>query len=303
MIPIGTNIWPRHRPYANYVLIALTVGVFLASYDPTMGGFLGSIHIRPWARGLMLVPSHWRIWQLATYAFLHDGLLHILGNMFFLYLFGNSVNDRLGHIGYLCLYLAGAAFSGLGHILVHRYSSIPTIGASGAVASITGAYLVFFPRSLVTVLYWFLFLFGTVNIPALWFIGLKMILLDNLIVRTSPFVAYEAHLAGYAFGIVSSLALLASGIAQANHLDLWSVIRQWNRRRRFRSMVAKGYDPFSGVRQGRSSESAKGEGVSDRQQEVFAISKQIWDLLARRDLAGASQAYLRLTAVDQDQII
>ena len=106
----------------------------------------------PGRSSLCFMPARPYLWQFITYAFLHSGLLHIFGNMFFLYIFGNNVNDKLGHFGYLCFYLAGAVFSAVGHTLV---SSNPVMGASGAVAAVTGAYLVLFPQTLITIVYWF----------------------------------------------------------------------------------------------------------------------------------------------------
>ena len=125
--------------------------------------------------------------------------------MFFLYLFGNNVNDELGHVSYLCFYLGGGVFSAVGHILLNFGTATPILGASGAIAAVTGAYLVLFPKTLITIIYWFLFFIDTIDIPALWFIGLKMIILDNVIARYTPNVAYDAHLAGYAFGIIVSI--------------------------------------------------------------------------------------------------
>ncbi|MHC4435470.1 MAG: rhomboid family intramembrane serine protease, partial [Planctomycetota bacterium] len=182
------------------------------------------------------------LWQFVSYAFLHGGTMHILGNMFFLYLFGNNVNDKLGTIGYLCFYFSGAVFSGVGHILTGGGS---VLGASGAVAAVTGAYLVLFPQTLITVFYW-LFFIGTIEVPALYLILLKMILLDNIIIRSTDLVAYEAHLAGYATGILAMLGMLATGLISSSQFDLWAMIKRWDRRRRYRDVVASGYDPYTG---------------------------------------------------------
>jgi membrane associated rhomboid family serine protease len=168
MLPIRTNIWPRRTPYANYILIGITAAAFLLTYRPhyEIVGFQRVVAtVPPWAAHLQLIPSQWRIWQFVTYAFLHGGYLHIIGNMFFLYLFGNNVNDRLGHVRYVLFYLVGAVLSGAGHALFNAASPIPTIGASGAVAAVTGAYLVLFPRSVITVLYFFFFI-GTIEVRA-----------------------------------------------------------------------------------------------------------------------------------------
>jgi membrane associated rhomboid family serine protease len=84
----------------------------------------------------MLTPIRPYLWQFVSYAFLHGSIMHIVGNMFFLYLFGNNVNDKLGGISYLCLYLGGSVFAGIGHTILHTN---PVLGASGAVAAGTGA--------------------------------------------------------------------------------------------------------------------------------------------------------------------
>src|SRR4030042_2262262 len=148
VLPIRTSIRPWRTPYANYALIAINFAVFLLQFhiDPQTH----HLAFRPWVEQFMLTPIHPHLWQFVSYAFLHSNIWHIIGNMFFLYLFGNNVNDKLGHIGYVCLYLAGAVFSGIGHALMVNN---PALGASGAVATVTGAYLVLFPQTLITVFY------------------------------------------------------------------------------------------------------------------------------------------------------
>jgi len=195
ILPYRTNIWPRRTPYTNYALIAVNALIFFLEYQthPTTG----NLEFRPWVHQFMLTAVRPQLWQFVSYAFLHGGFMHIIGNMFFLYLFGNNVNDKLGNIGYLCFYLAGAVFSGIGHTVLHSSSHIPTLGASGAVAAVTGAYLVLFPQTLVTILYWFFFI-GVMEVPALYFIAFKMILIDNVIARYTPQVAYDAHLSASA---------------------------------------------------------------------------------------------------------
>ena len=197
LLPIRTSIKPRRTPYANYALIAVNVAIFLLSFFPveSLGG--EREYIRHWANQFVLDPrpGHLFLWQFVSYAFLHAGFMHIIGNMFFLFLFGNNVNDKLGHIGYLSFYLAGAVFSGIGHTLL---SSSSVLGASGAVAAVTGAYLVLFPQTLITVIYWFFFI-GTMELPAMYFIAFKLIIWDNIFeasIAPPVAVAYGAHLAG-----------------------------------------------------------------------------------------------------------
>jgi len=230
--------------------------------------------------------------------------MHIIGNMFFLYLFGNNVNDKLGHIGYLCFYLAGAVFSGIGHTVVHSASHIPTLGASGAVAAVTGAYLVLFPQTLITVFYWFFFI-GTMEVLALYLIAFKMILIDNVIARYTPNVAYDAHLAGYTFGIAATLGMLATGLISTSSFDLWAMIRQWNRRRRYRDAVSSGYDPYTGrteTRQVKAKE-VKSPAEQQKDEKTQELRNEISRRISERNLSAAAALYLELMNHDSEQIL
>jgi hypothetical protein len=224
--------------------------------------------------------------------------------MFFLYIFGNNVNDKLGNVKYLCFYLGGAVFSGIGHTVLH---SNGVIGASGAVAAITGAYLVLFPQTLMTVLYWFLII-GTVEIPALWFIGIKMILIDNLLARGVTNVAYDAHVSGYIYGIGLMVICLGTGLIAKSQFDLWAMLQQWNRRRQYRDSVAQGYDPFSGVSPSgrkpiRVKEVRKTPEQLEKEARAQDLRQEIHQWLFQRNLPSAAQTYLELMAVDKDQIL
>jgi hypothetical protein len=230
--------------------------------------------------------------------------MHIIGNMFFLYLFGNNVNDKLGHIGYLCFYLAGAVFSGIGHTIFNYSSTVPTLGASGAIAAVTGAYLVLFPQTLITVL-WIFYFIGTTEVPALYFIVFKMILIDNLIVRYTPHVAYDAHLAGYTFGIASILGLLAAGLISVSNFDLWAMVKRWNRRRRYYDVVSSGYDPFTGEAKTKRIEAREIKTAVPRQNEekINQLRSEVSARIAQRNLASAAGLYLELMALDSQQIL
>jgi membrane associated rhomboid family serine protease len=307
LLPIRTNVWPRTKPYANYALIALNAAMFLLTYGPhrhVMGWDYSIVPIRHWAEPLMLVPAEWRSWQFLSYAFLHAGLWHLVGNMFFLYLFGNSVNDRLGHFRYTLFYLVGAVLSGAGHSVLHASSTAPTMGASGAVAAVTGAYLVLFPHSLITVVYWFLII-GTIEIPAIYFIVLKLIAFDNLMGWLGPDVAYDAHLAGYLYGVGLTLGLLASGLLAGSGTDLWSTLRHWNRRRLYRQTVAGGYNPFAGA--GRKPVVATEVGPTvDRtpaDPQVLELVSEIRTRVSQRNLAAAADLYVQLMRIDDRQVL
>ncbi|MFB0525489.1 MAG: rhomboid family intramembrane serine protease [Phycisphaerae bacterium] len=300
---------PRRTPYANYALVIINVIIFFLTYSPVVNPFTHEVIriLRPWAEQFELVPKEWHWWQFISYAFLHGGLMHIIGNMFFLYLFGNNVNDKLGHFWYLFFYLAGAVFSGIGHAALHSYSDVPTLGASGAVAAVTGAYLVLFPQTLITVLYW-LFFIGTMEVPALYFIAFKLVIWDNIIEpRFAPaHIAYGAHLAGYAFGILAFLGLLASGMITGSSLDLWAMIKRWNRRRQYRDAVSSGYDPFTGQTRRKpieARETKKTTAQKQQEQKIKELRNDINNRIAQRNLPGAAGLYLELMRLDSNQIL
>ena len=299
ILPIRTSIRPWRTPYTNYALIAVNVFIFLLSYLPFTDG---PEVLRSWALNFMLTPARPHLWQFVSYAFLHGGLLHIIGNMYFLYLFGNNVNDKLGHIGYLCFYLAGAVFSGIGHTII---GGGDVIGASGAVAAVTGAYLVLFPQTLITVFYWLFFFINTFEIPALYFIGFKLIFWDNVAERSMPNVAYDAHLSGYAFGILAVLGLLTAGLISSTTFDLWAMIKQWNRRRRYRDSVSSGYDPFAGRmrRPIKVKEVKKTAAQLQKDKEIKQCRDDISTRIAQRNLPAAAQIYLQLIKIDSQQVL
>src|SRR3954452_13148898 len=151
-IPIRTDSPLRVTPYMNWAIILLNVAAYVA--QRSVPGFESA---------LKLYPKDPAIFAFFGYQFLHANLMHLLGNMLFLYIFGNNVNDKIGHVGYLAFYLASCVASGIGYVLLPQVtasvvSSTPVIGASGAVAAVTGAYLSLFPRSNITIFTFFLVL-------------------------------------------------------------------------------------------------------------------------------------------------
>lgn len=302
LLPYRTSISPRRTPYVNYAIIVVNVLVYLLEYQ--VNNYTGAAEFRSWVEQFILSAQRPKLWQFVTYAFLHANFMHIFGNMYFLFIFGNNVNDKLGHIGYLSFYLAGAVFSGIGHLLI---GTGDVLGASGAIAAVTGAYLVLFPQTLISVFY-FLFFIGTIELPALYFIAFKLIIWDNIFEpRLAPAaVAYAAHLAGYAFGIASMIALLATGLIKGSSYDLWAMIRQWNRRRQFRDVVSDGYDPFSpqtGVRRIKVKEVIKSAAEQQKENEINKLRNEITTRIAERNLPAAVEIYLQLMAVDSEQIL
>jgi membrane associated rhomboid family serine protease len=140
-----------------------------------------------------------------TSMFLHGGWLHLLGNMLFLFIFGNNVEDRFGHVWFLLFYVAAGLIAAYGFAFANADSLIPLVGASGAIAGVLGAYLVMFPKARVTTLVPF-FIFFAVKLPAWvvlggWFL-LQLVYQRGTGVSGSADVAYLAHVIGFALGLV-----------------------------------------------------------------------------------------------------
>jgi len=235
MIPIGIDRPNQRKPRVVPVLIALNIGVFLlmiglhlaSPINPNTGYSAPEETLLLWA---WVDPHHFRLWTLVTSAFLHGGFMHLFGNMLALFVFGPSVEDRFGRLGFSLFYLAGAVGSALAHIVVE---DAPAIGASGAIAAVTGAFLVLFPLTRVRVLMIFGFI-GLYRIPAVWLIGLYVALdLFSQTFDSKNGVANMAHLGGYAFGVCTALILLWTRILAREPYDLFSLINHRRRRQAF----------------------------------------------------------------------
>ena len=157
---------------------------------------------------------------LITSQFLHGGWLHLLGNMLYLWIFGNNVEDRFGRLGFLLFYLAGGAVAGLAQVAVDPTSGAPTIGASGAIAATLGAYIVLFPRARVTSLIFLGFFYQLLNIPAVVVLGFWFLLqlvdgFASLGVTQSGCVAFFAHIGGFVLGAMIGFAVRHSPVGPA----------------------------------------------------------------------------------------
>jgi len=304
LLPIGTDNPLRRTPVMNYALVIANFVIFIYFSYFTGAGSSSAPGHNP-AGPYMLYPGSPRLYQFITYAFLHGGWMHVIGNMLFLYIFGNSVNDKLGHLGYLLFYLAGGVASALGYALMNLDSTTPMLGASGAVAAVTGAYMVLFPKTYIHVFYW-LFFIGTLEVHAFYFILFKLAIFDNIIqprLYGTSNVAYDAHLAGYVFGICIPLAMLALKLLAHSPYDLWAVIKQLHRRNQYRRSVSGGYDPYSVTSAGRKKVDAKVTEPDPRQEEIFSLRAKIFSAVNSSDLNTAVDAYLRLIAIDPGQVL
>jgi hypothetical protein len=153
---------------------------------------------------LLFTPAQ-QIIALFSFMFLHGSFLHLAGNMWSLYIFGDNVEDKLGPIRYLLFYLCCGWVSGLAHLMTNLHSQVPTIGASGAIAGIMGAYLVLYPRSKILTLIPIFIIPYFVEIPAFFFLGLWFFLqFLNAMAADGDLggIAWWAHIGGFAFGMV-----------------------------------------------------------------------------------------------------
>ena len=218
MLPLRDDIPASRFPAATFGIIAINVVVFLyeLSLGPDLENLLLSFAIIP-ARYTQpevaqLFTLSQQIFAFFSSMFLHGGWLHLLGNMWTLWIFGDNVEDRLGRTRYVMLYLAGGVAAALLHILTNAGSTVPTIGASGAIACIMGAYFRFYPHARVETIIP-PFFFGPIFVlPAVLFLGWWFFLqffngAMSLAARGEGFsgIAWWAHVGGFAFGFFISL--------------------------------------------------------------------------------------------------
>ena len=192
-------------PFTTYTIIGLNVSVFLLQ-------FYIAGNNQDLARSIIfefgLVPNRFNIIDVITSMFLHGGIYHIVGNMWFLYIFGDNIESILGHIRFICFYIfcgAGAAFL---QFIVEPMSSIPMVGASGAISGVLGAYMIKFPKAKVHVIAVVIFFITTFVVPAQVVLGVWFLMqlsggLGSLGIDTTGGIAWFAHIGGFICGVVS----------------------------------------------------------------------------------------------------
>ncbi len=212
MLPLKDTIPSSRRPWVTYTLIALNVGVFLVelAQGPGLMHFLRRWGVIPLEYTHFVdvpPPSPPYGITLLTSMFLHGGWGHLLGNMLYLWIFGDNVEDRMGHGRFLLFYLLAGVVAAWAQILVHPTSTVPLVGASGAISGVLGAYLLYFPGAgVITLVPDFFFLYRLVILPAWLVLGFWVVVQFFQGLATLPFahlggVAWFAHLGGFLAGV------------------------------------------------------------------------------------------------------
>ena len=208
MFPIRDHNPPGRVPYVTYALIAINVIVFLYSW-PLEGRALGQFY-SDYAMFPERIIQGQDLQGLFTSMFLHGGVMHLAGNMLFLWIFGDNLEDDMGHVGFTAFYLLGGIGAGLAQVISEPAGGIPTVGASGAIAAVMGGYLLLYPRAKVDILLILIIFFRIFTIPAwimlgLWF-ALQLVNGVNVDPETGG-VAYWAHAGGFVIGLILAIPL------------------------------------------------------------------------------------------------
>jgi hypothetical protein len=211
MIPIRDAVRSSQFPIVNVLIIGVNIIAFVwqMMQGPRLEEAFLFYGIVPIRYSSPEVAAHFtgfeQVLPFFTSMFLHGGFLHILGNMWFLYIFGDNIEDTIGHIRYLLFYLLCGLAAGLIHLYMNWDSKIPTIGASGAIAGVMGAYFILFPRSRVLTLIPILFIPYFIEIPAFFFLGMWFVMQFLNAAGSGGSaggVAWWAHIGGFVFGML-----------------------------------------------------------------------------------------------------
>jgi membrane associated rhomboid family serine protease len=284
LLPLHTDRRLASTPRVNLALIVVNAAMYLLqTWQP---GVEAALLLRPYEPGLA---------GFVGSAFLHGGLLHLFGNLLFLYIFGNNINDTLGNAAYLGFYLGGCVFAAIMHSLLEDN---PALGASGGVAAVMGAYLVLFPRSRIILLFLF-FVITTVQVPAIWFIGIYFLLdfvqgLDSTLLGTDTGVARWAHVGGGLFGMAFGMACLKLGLVARRNDDALAMLE---RRRRRKELAA------TGQVHGSAMDVVPRSQADPKAQKAQDLRGLIREALDAGDTATAARQYAALTDVDPRQVL
>jgi len=218
MFPVSDVIPSRTTPVVTITLIAINAFAFF--YELT----LSDRELQWFVQSYGVVPAFFSWTSVVTSMFLHGGWLHFLGNMLYLWIFGDNVEDRLGHGGFVLFYLGCGAAAALGQTATSPLSVVPMVGASGAIAGVMGAYFVLFPHSRVLTAVFIVFFMDLIEIPAIFFLGIWFLMqffsgVGSLGADAAEGgVAFWAHIVGFAVGALTGVLARA---VERNRPERW----------------------------------------------------------------------------------
>src|SRR4051794_807137 len=229
MLPLRDNIPTSRTPYVTYALIAVNIAVYflwqrggLSLGDPSSAHYICQLQDygatpreMPHPSEQVLIatgcpnpPTASPYLTIFTAMFMHGGLLHLGGNMLFLYIFGNNVEDAMGPVKFLIFYLLGGVAALALQVVIDPSSTVPTLGASGAIAGVLGGYILLFPRARVVTVIFIVFFFTILELPAMlvlgfWFVEQALFAANDIGSSSGGGVAYFAHVGGFLFGFLT----------------------------------------------------------------------------------------------------
>ncbi len=306
ILPIRTESPIRRTPAVNYALVVINIAIFVAGWVGAGGPMLRTFL----EDHFVFRSSDPALFQFIGYQFLHGDFWHLAGNMLFLWVFGNSVNAKMGNGPYLLFYIAGGILAAWGYALI-KADPFYMIGASGAIAAVTTAYLALFPRSRVKVLMWLFVFVQIYEVPALILITAKIIIWDDLVVPrladSHSGVASGAHLAGYFFGFLFAMSMLWLRALPRDQFDMLALWKRWGQRRAMRRAMS---DPeaaararFGSVGRARPLEGPQRQEAEHAMDRATEQRLRISEALSSGRTAEAADLYARLAADDPSQCL
>ncbi len=216
MIPLKDNISSKTTPVVNISLIIINIMVFV--YELNVDNINVFLYNNAFIPNMLFV--HLDIFhsfeRMLESMFFHGGFLHILGNMWFLWIFGDNVEDVYGHINYLFLYFFGGLIAFFAQGIINPSSTVPIIGASGAISAVVGSYFILFPKAKILSLILIIIVLVPIWVPAwlfiiLWFFIQYFSGILSIMAQGASDVAWFAHIGGFLFGIVAAKYMLSTG--------------------------------------------------------------------------------------------
>lgn len=261
------------------VLIVLNMLIYLFGLASDVLGVGSFEAMTQW---MQLSRGDFNVFSLFTYQFAHSpsDILHLVFNMLGLWIFGVALNDRLGHMSFLAFYLIGGAVAGGAHMME---TAAPVIGASGSVCALIGGFIALFPRSKIRLLILF-FIIGIFEIGSLWVVGFYVFIdFVGWVAPSDSSVAYIAHLAGYLYGFLLAIVLLATRVIRSDDFDVLFLLRQKKRRAEWKQVVS-------------STESPRGalpvhQPADEQTDESAGLRARLRKCIREKDWPGAASAW------------